>query len=175
MTTLSHSRGPDTPILEKTITEMLRETAARLPEHEAIVVRHQNERVTYRELEKRVEETARALIGLNLSPDDRIGVWASSCIEWVLLFLACSRAGLVQVNVNPAYRSKDLGYVIRKSKIKALFLHVRDGRANYRQILEETVAGQDVPLQQTVFLGEGSWSSFLANGKAIPPYQRFPA
>src|SRR5690348_17758213 len=103
--------------------------AARLPNHEALVVRHQNARLTYRQLQQRVEGVARGLTGIGLKAGDRIGVWASGCVEWVLLFLACARTGIVQVNVNPAYRSRDLGFVLRKSKIKALFLHDRDARS----------------------------------------------
>lgn len=96
---------------------------ARLPNHEALVVRHQNARLTYLELQQRVEEVAWGLTGLGLKAGDRIGVWAGGCVEWVLLFLACARTGIVQVNVNPAYRSRDLEFVLRKSKIKTLFLH----------------------------------------------------
>ena len=100
--------------------------AARHPAGKAPVARHQNARLSYRELQDCVDETARGLVGLGLQPRDRIGVWASSCVEWVLLFLACARTGIVQLNVNPAYRSQDLGFVLRKSRIKALFFHGRD-------------------------------------------------
>lgn len=168
MKELSYSRGPDAPFLEKTISEVLAETAGRMPDHETLVVCHQNVRLTFRELEKRVEAVARGLTGLGLKQGDRIGVWTSGCVEWVLLFLACARAGLVQVNVNPAYRSQDLGFVIRKSKIKALFLHARDARADYRQILEETVAGQDLPLEHAIYPGEDSWDKMLADGRSVP-------
>jgi fatty-acyl-CoA synthase len=168
MTTPSYSRGPQLPLRNETIFEMLSEMAATFPRHEALVVRHQNIRLTFAELKERVEATARGLIGLGLQPGDRVGVWASGCLEWVLVFLACARTGLVQVNVNPAYRSQDLGYVIRKSRIKALFLHARDARADYRQILEETVSGQQLPLQHVVYLGEDSWDRILSNGVDIP-------
>lgn len=142
--------------------------AARHPAGEALVVRHQNARLSYRELKDRVDETARGLVGLGLKPGDRIGVWASSCVEWVLLFLACARTGIVQVNVNPAYRSQDLGFVLRKSRIKALFLHCQDARADYRQILEETIAGRQLPLEHAVYLDEHSWTSMLADGVDVP-------
>ncbi len=169
MAELSYSRGPSAPLLEQTISQALSTMAARLPDHEALVVRHQNARFTFRQLQEHVEATARGLIGLGLQPGDRIGVWASGCAEWVLLFLACARSGLVQVNVNPAYRSQDLGFVIKKSRMKALFLHVRDARADYRQILEETVASQSLPLEHVVYLGEPSWDHMLARGGDVPP------
>jgi fatty-acyl-CoA synthase len=168
MPQLSYSRGPHLALRDETIFEALAEMAARHPAGEALVVRHQNARLSYRELKERVEQTARGLVGLGLQPGDRIGVWASSCVAWVLLFLACARTGVVQVNVNPAYRSQDLGFVLRKSRIKALFLHGRDARADYRQILEETIAGQQSPLEHAVYLDEHSWTSMLASGMDVP-------
>ena len=168
MPQLSYSRGPHLALRDETIFEALSEMAARHPAGEALVVRHQNARLSYRELKDRVEQTARGLVGLGLQPGDRIGVWASSCVEWVLLFLACARTGIVQVNVNPAYRSQDLGFVLRKSRIKALFLHWRDARADYRQILEETIAGRQLPLEHAVYLDEHSWTSMLADGVDVP-------
>jgi fatty-acyl-CoA synthase len=168
MAQLSYSRGPHLALREETVFEALSQMAARLPANEAVVVRHQNARLSYRELKDRVDQTARGLVGLGLEPGDRLGVWASSCVEWVLLFLACARTGIVQVNVNPAYRSQDLGFVLRKSKIRALFLHSRDARADYRQILEETMAGQQLPLERVVYLDEPSWTRMLANGVDVP-------
>lgn len=168
MPQLSYSRGPHLALRDETIFEALAEMAARHPAGEALVVRHQNARLSYRELKDRVDETARGLVGLGLKPGDRIGVWASSCVEWVLLFLACARTGIVQVNVNPAYRSQDLGFVLRKSRIKALFLHCQDARAHYRQILEETIAGRQLPLEHAVYLDEHSWTSMLADGVDVP-------
>lgn len=168
MPQLSYSRGPHLALRDETIFEALAEMAARHPAGEALVVRHQNARLSYRELKDRVDETARGLVGLGLKPGDRIGVWASSCVEWVLLFLACARTGIVQVNVNPAYRSQDLGFVLRKSRIKALFLHCQDARADYRQILEETIAGRQLPLEHAVYLDEHSWTSMLADGVDVP-------
>jgi fatty-acyl-CoA synthase len=168
MAQLSYSRGPHLALREETVFEALSQMAARLPANEAVVVRHQNVRLSYRELKDRVDQTARGLVGLGLEPGDRLGVWASSCVEWVLLFLACARTGIVQVNVNPAYRSQDLGFVLRKSKIRALFLHSRDARADYRQILEETMAGQQLPLERVVYLDEPSWTRMLANGVDVP-------
>ena len=174
MAELSYSHGPSALLLEQTIFEALAVTAARLPNHEALVVRHRNARFTFRQLQGTVETTARGLLGLGLQPGDRIGVWASGCAEWVLLFLACARTGLVQVNVNPAYRSQDLGYVIKKSRMKALFLHACDGRADYRQILEETRSAQNLPLEHVVYLGESSWNQMLAHGAPLPPAMASP-
>src|SRR6516162_9811872 len=113
MAELSFSRGPHAPLLEHTISEALFAVAERLPHHDALVVRHQNTRLTYHQLHERVEATARGLAGLGLKPGDRTGVWASGCLEWVLLFLACARAGLVQVNGTQRVRPKSRSAPIR--------------------------------------------------------------
>ena len=115
MPELSYSRGPHLALREETIFEARSQMARGLPAHEALVVRHQNARLTYRELKERVEETARGLVGLGLEPGERIGVWASSCVEWVLLFLACARTGMVQVNVNPAATCRSSSSASRRS------------------------------------------------------------
>jgi fatty-acyl-CoA synthase len=84
---------------------------------------------------------------MGLTPGDRVGIWSTTCAEWVLLQLACARAGMVLVNVNPAYRSHELAYVMRKSAMKALFLWKRDARCDYAAILEEALAGNDTGLK----------------------------
>lgn len=111
---LSYARGSDLPIREQTIDEALRENVSRLADHEALVAPHQQARFTFRELDAAVQRTARGLSGLGLEACDRIGLWAVNCVEWVLVQLACARTGIVLVNVNPAYRSQDLGFVLRE-------------------------------------------------------------
>jgi fatty-acyl-CoA synthase len=164
---LSYARGPDAPVFDKTIAQALNEAVAAHKEREALVVAHQKVRLTYRELHHLVQRTARGLCGIGLKPGDRAGIWASNCLEWVLLQFGCAMAGVVLVNVNPAYRSVDLRYVLRKSRMRALFLYERDARADYRGILEEACAGQDLALDHMIFLGQGSWDRMLDNGQAF--------
>ncbi len=133
----SYFQGARTELLASTIGDKLRETTARFPDREALVSRHQDRRFTWRELDSTVDEWARGLLGSGLVVGDRVGVWSTNCWEWVALQLACARAGLVLVNINPAYRSHELGYVIAKSRMKALFLWAQDQRANYREILSQ--------------------------------------
>jgi fatty-acyl-CoA synthase len=152
------------PLLEKTISQALQDAAAKFWDREALIVRHQSTRLTWRELNTQVTRAARGLAGLGLRPGDRAGIWASNCLEWVLLQYAASRAGVVLVNVNPAYRSHELRYVLRKSRIRALFLHERDAHANYRDILAESRNGDALPLENVVWLGTGSWEEMLAGG-----------
>ena len=164
MVHLSYTRGADVPLLEKTISQALQDAAAKFWDREALIVRHQSTRLTWRELNTQVTRAARGLAGLGLRPGDRAGIWASNCLEWVLLQYAASRAGVVLVNVNPAYRSHELRYVLRKSRIRALFLHERDAHANYRDILAESRNGDALPLENVVWLGTGSWEEMLAGG-----------
>jgi len=171
---LSYSRGPDAPILEKTIPQVLTETAARFPDCDAVVVCHQQVRLSYRQLVEQVGQVARGLVGLGLEAGDRVGVWSTNCVEWVLLQLACARAALVLVNVNPAYRSHELAYVLRKSRMRAIFLRERDARANYLEILEGARKGAELPLRHVVQLDHPAWAAMLANGRDLPSADASP-
>ena len=83
------------------------------------------------------------------------------------MHLACARIGAVLVNVNPAYRSYELAFVLRKSRMKALFLWERDKRSDYRAIVEEAIAGQSVALKHMVYFGTDDWTGMLAHGREI--------
>jgi fatty-acyl-CoA synthase len=160
----SYARGPKVELTTKTIHRVFLDTVAILPEHEALVVRNQKIRLTWRQLANEVERTARGLIGLGLAPGDRVGVWATNCAEWIYLQLGCARAGLVQVNVNPAYRARELAYVLKKSGVKALFLRALDSRSNFRTILEEAVHEQELALRHVIYLDEDSWEEMIRGG-----------
>ncbi|MSV27502.1 MAG: AMP-binding protein [Bryobacterales bacterium] len=164
----SYSRGPEYPILETTIGQALDGAAARFPQSDAVVVRRQGTRLTYLQLKSETERVARGLWGLGLRPGDRIGVWASNCVEWVLLQHATARIGAVLVNVNPAYRSHELAFVLRKSRMKALFLHEADARSNYLDILNQARTGLECPLEHVVLLGADSWNGMLERGVDPP-------
>jgi fatty-acyl-CoA synthase len=157
----SYARGPDASIRHKTIDDAFRETAGRFPDRAAVVVRHQGVRLTWSELDREVDRAAAGLRALGLRAGDRAGVWATNCLEWVLLQFGCARAGVVQVNVNPAYRSHELAFVLRKSGMKALFLHEADRRSNYRALFEEARAGQDLALEHVTYFGTPDWTQFL--------------
>ncbi len=164
MVRLSYACGAVVPLLEKTISQALHDAAAKFPDRDALVVLHQNIRLKWRELDAEATRVARGLAGLGLRPGDRAGIWASNCAEWVLLQHAAARSGVVLVNVNPAYRSYELRYVLRKSRIRALFLHEKDARASYRDILEESRTGETLELEHVVWLGTDSWEAMLAGG-----------
>jgi fatty-acyl-CoA synthase len=165
---LSYARGPSLPLLEKTIGQALEDAAVQNSAGDAIVSRHQGLRLSYRDLREQVERTARGLWGLGIRPGDRVGMWASSCAEWVYLQVASTRIGAVLVNVNPAYRSHELRYVLRKSSMKVIFLNELDARVNYLEVLEEARRDQDLPLAHTILLGQDSWKKMIESG-AEPP------
>jgi len=166
---LSYAHGPKLQLLEKTIDQVLEEAAHRNPDGDAIVSRHQRLRLSYRDLHQEVERTARGLWGLGIRPGDRVGMWAATCAEWIYLQVATARIGAVLVNVNPANRSHELGFVLRKSGMKAIFLHERDGRADYREILRNARGDQDLPPGHTIYLGTSHWSKMLDSGIDPPP------
>ena len=157
-------------LLEITIPEALHRTATRLPQHLALVSRHQGIRLTWEQLAAQVEKTAQGFAGLGLGAGDRIGMWASNCAEWVLVQLACARIGAILINVNPAYRSHELRYVLERSGLKLLVLRDSDSRASYRAILEQALEGATAALQHTVFIGDPSWQALLEGGCAIQPF-----
>jgi fatty-acyl-CoA synthase len=165
---LSYACGPRLPLLEKSIGQVLDEAVERNPSGDAIVSRHQNLRLSYRDLQHEVAHTARGLWGLGIRPGDRIGMWASSCAEWVYLQVATARIGAVLVNVNPAYRSHELRFVLRKSGMKAIFLNEKDARVNYLEVLNEARQEQDLPLAHTVILGGDAWAQMIDCGVQPP-------
>src|ERR1043166_48018 len=119
MAALSYVRGPDAPILEITIGDAIAGVARRFPDRDALISRHQKVRLSWRAFDQAIDRTARGLAGLGLRPKDRVGIWSANCVEWVVLQIACARAGLVLVNVNPACRSYDLRFVLKKSRVLA--------------------------------------------------------
>ena len=165
---LSYDEGPKEPLIEHSIGHALRETAARLPDRDALVVRHQGIRYTWRELDSAVDAWTAGLAALGLVGGDRVGIWSTNCAEWVLLQLASARAGMVLVNVNPAYRSHELAYILRRSAMKALFLWAKDDRADYAKILAVARAGIEGDLR-VVWLGDGFEGSGSAVERAAHP------
>ena len=163
MANLSYAQGPSASLWELTLAEVLSQTASRFPNREALISRHQNIRLSWHELDEQVTRVARGLAGLGLQPDDRVGVWAGNCAEWILIQYACARAGYVQVNVNPAYRAHELAFILQRSGMKALFLRHSDARANYKEILE-SARSPDQALTHIVHLGTDEWDAMLANG-----------
>jgi fatty-acyl-CoA synthase len=111
-----------TPLLGETIGQLLRRVTAEGPERPALVTRHQGVRWSYAELLRRSEDLAIGLRKLGLEKGDRVGIWSANTSEWVLAQFGTALAGLVLVNINPAYRSHEFEYAMKKSGCRALIL-----------------------------------------------------
>ena len=125
------------PLIGTTIGEALAQAVTRWPDREALVVRHQGIRWTWAELGQRVDALAAGLLALGLEPGDRIGIWAPNCAEWTLIQFASARAGLILVNINPAYRRAELEYALNKVGCAALVLAPALKTSNYLGILQD--------------------------------------
>jgi fatty-acyl-CoA synthase len=112
----------DRPLLYITVDEVLRRAAERWPARTALVARHQGLRYSYAELTAAVERIARGFLACGLAPGARVGIWSPNNAEWVLTMFAAARAGLILVNINPAYRVNELEFALRQSGCSALLL-----------------------------------------------------
>ncbi|WP_110994493.1 fatty acid CoA ligase family protein [Pseudomonas sichuanensis] len=116
MTQPSYSQGnPDKPLLNACIGDAFDATVARFPDREALIVRHQQLRYTWRQLAEAVDQHARALMALGVQAGDRLGIWAPNCAEWCITQFASAKVGAILVNINPAYRSSELDYALGQS------------------------------------------------------------
>ena len=132
----AYARGADAPaLLELTIGQALAQTAEWFGEREALVVPHQGVRWTWSELLHRTDALAAGLLALGLKPGERVGIWAPNCAEWALMQFATARAGLVLVNINPAYRASELAYALNKVACTALVMAPALKTSNYIDIL----------------------------------------
>lgn len=135
---LSYVHGAhDVPLIGQAIGPYLASVAARFGDNDALVVPHQAIRWTYREFDERVTWLAAALLGLGLAPGDRVGIWSQNCAEWVLVQFATARAGLIMVNINPAYRRAELEYVLDKVQCRALILAPSFKSSDYLAMLQD--------------------------------------
>jgi fatty-acyl-CoA synthase len=155
----SYAHGPSTvPLLGETIGRNFRRAVERFSDHEALVVRHQSFRATYRELGELVDRAARALLARGVKTGDRVGVWAPNRFEWVVLQLATARVGAILVNINPAFRTGELEYALCKSGVTFLALASRFRQCDYVATLNEVRAR--CPVRETVNL-DTEWDEFL--------------
>ena len=166
--TLSYSRGDDVPLLNLTIGELLKRTASSFPDRLAVASRHQSRRMNWAELSQAADKVARGLSYLGIRRGDRVGLWSTNCIEWVMMHMGCARAGVSLVNVNPAYRSHELQYTLTRSRMKALFLWHKDKRADYAEILERARHGLELDLQHTIFFDSPEWPALLEADGRLP-------
>jgi len=123
------------PLLGITIGDAFDNAVRQWGERTALVVRHQNIRWSYRELAERVDALAAGLLSYGLSPGDRIGIWSPNCAEWVVAQFATAKAGLIMVNINPAYRPTELQYALGKVGCRALITATSFKSSDYLAML----------------------------------------
>jgi fatty-acyl-CoA synthase len=150
-----------TPLLGQTIGENLDRAVERWGEREALASCHQDLRYTYAELGEAVDRLARTLLAGGLRPGDRVGIWSPNCAEWVLVQYATAKAGIVLVNINPAYRTSELAYALRQSGCRALIAAPAFKTSDYASMIE-SVRGDLPALERVVLLGSPEWDALAA-------------
>jgi len=164
MTSYTHGAS-EIALLGETIGDNLRRAVERFPEREALVVRSQKYRATYRELWEQTSTLARGLLARGIGKGDRVGIWSPNRFEWVVTQYATARIGAILVNVNPAYKSRELEYALNQSGVRML-LHSRGFRAtDYREILR-TVRGK-LPALEQVLVIDDEWEDLLSSSAGV--------
>jgi fatty-acyl-CoA synthase len=133
---LSYVHGASsTPLMGETIGVFFDHAVERWRDREALVSCHQNIRWTYGELQRRVDDLACGLLALGFQPGERIGIWSQNCAEWLVTQFATAKAGLILVNINPAYRRAELEYALNKVGCKGLILAPSFKTSNYIEMI----------------------------------------
>lgn len=166
----SYARGETEPaLLEETIGANLEATVARHPDGEALVEVATGRRWTWRELDDAVNEVARGLLALGLVAGDRVGIWAPNCAEWTIAQYATAKAGVILVNVNPAYRTHELAYVVNQSGMRMLLSATSFKTSDYRGMVTEVVdSGEAKTLEKVIYVDSADWADLIEAGRALP-------
>ncbi|HOT94631.1 MAG TPA: AMP-binding protein [Methanoregulaceae archaeon] len=186
MVQLSYATGTSgIPLIGKTIGEMFDEIAARYPENEAVVSVHQGIRWTYRELKEQVDGLARGLMAIGIEKGDRVGLWMMNHAEWIVTQFATAKIGAILVNINPAYRTYELEYVLKQAEIQTLIVQGRFKTSDYVGMFYEAcpeayeckagrIRSEKYPfLKNVIFAGEIPyngmflWSEIYARGQVV--------
>ncbi len=165
---LSYAHGTsDTPLLGETIGRNLARIASTFPERDALISCHEGLRYTYRELWHEVSRLSRGLLAMGLAKGDRVALWSPNSAAWVLLQYATADVGVVLVNVNPAYRSHELAYVLRQSGARVIFSASRFKTSDYRTMVTE-VRAECPELEEAIFLDDATFGEVSVRGDAVP-------
>jgi len=150
----SYASGPAfAPLLGETLGAAFDRIANAYPEREAVVSVHQNVRLTYRELQERTDRFARGLMGLGVGHGDRVGIWSTNNVQWVIAQFATPKLGAILVNINPAYRTSEVAYALRQSGVSVLLTQIRHKTSAYTQMLAEIRDGLP-ELRHVVLIGD---------------------
>ncbi|MFI6808316.1 AMP-binding protein [Streptomyces luteogriseus] len=159
MNSYSHGTGA-TALLGDTIGADLDRAVARWPDREALVDVPSGRRWTYAEFGAAVDELASALHASGVAKGDRVGIWAVNCPEWVLVQYATARIGAIMVNINPAYRTHEVEYVLKQAGVSLLFASLGHKTSDYRAMVEQ-VRGSCTELREVVYFGDPGWEALL--------------
>ncbi|MCU4118338.1 AMP-binding protein [Variovorax sp. N23] len=170
----SYAKGAtDVPLIEQTLGAFFDDMVGKQPDQEALVSRHEGQRLSYRELQTASNRLASALLNLGLQPGDRVGIWSHNNVPWVLMQIATAKIGLILVNINPAYRTSEVEYALNKVGVKALVTMARFKSSDYLGMLRELGARRLPLLRHTVWIdkageadedGMQRFSALLASG-----------
>ncbi|MBX9359763.1 AMP-binding protein [Streptomyces sp. WAC04114] len=164
MNSYSHGTGA-TALLGDTIGANLDRAVAAWPDREALVDVPSGRRWTYAEFGAAVDELASALHASGVAKGDRVGIWAVNCPEWVLVQYATARIGAIMVNINPAYRTHEVEYVLKQAGVSLLFASLSHKTSDYRAMVEQ-VRGAVPELREVSYFGDPGWEALL--GRATP-------
>jgi fatty-acyl-CoA synthase len=163
----SYSHGVfATALIGETIGSNLREVATAFSDSEALVDVPTGRRWTYGQLDTDTDAVALGLVAAGIEKGDRVGIWAPNCPEWVLLQYATAKIGAILVNINPAYRSHELGYVLAQSGVRLLVSAESFKTSDYRAMIGEVRAGPPpLSLERVIYLGTDDWDDLVAMGE----------
>ncbi|MEU2878469.1 AMP-binding protein [Streptomyces sp. NPDC007070] len=159
---LSYAHGTSgTTLLGDTIGANLDRAVAAWPDREALVDVPSGRCWTYAEFAADVDRLARALLASGVAKGERVGIWAVNCAEWVLVQYATARIGAIMVNINPAYRTHEVEYVLKQAGISLLFASLRHKSSDYRGMIGQ-VRHACPDLREVVYIDDPSWTEFTA-------------
>jgi fatty-acyl-CoA synthase len=148
----SYSHGTSTtPLLGDTIGDHFQRTAARSADRQALVGCRQDVKLTYGQLDAAMDAAAGGLLRAGIRTGDRVGIWAPNCVEWVIVQYATAKIGAILVNINPAYRTHELEYVLREAGVRLLFSASTFKTSDYAAMIDEVSPGLDA-LERTIFV-----------------------
>jgi fatty-acyl-CoA synthase len=164
----SSDAGPtDIPILEETIGANFERTVEANRDGDALVDMASGRRWTYAELNDEVDVIARALMALGIERGERIGIWAPNCPEWTIVQYATAKIGAILVNINPAYRTHELAYVLKQSGIRTLVSATAFKTSDYVSMVDE-VRADATDLAEVLYLGTDDWRDLQQRADSVP-------
>src|SRR5207302_3980881 len=165
--TPSYIHGPsETPLLGETIGQCLDRIVAQFPESDAVVSCHQRIRYTWRELHRQVETVARGIMSLGVRRGDRVGMWSPNCAEWLIAQFALAKIGAIMVDINPAYRLRELEHALMQSGVSVLISARGFRNTNYVAMIDELAP--KLPSLKTVIYTGRDWDDLLTKSEAVP-------